>query len=271
MIKFARRYFASSTERHLLVEKLENGVVVFNLNREKQRNALSRLLVNQFEEAIHENFDTAKCVIVKSAAPSMFCAGADLKERKDMTEAEVRQFLRKMKLTFLLLENMACPTISVIDGPALGGGLELSLCTDMRVATKGAILGLPETSLAIIPGAGGTQRLPRLIGQSKAKELIFTGDRIPPEEALKIGLVNHVCDDYNLAFEKAKEIANKIGEKGPIAIKAAKQAISYGMNLDLRSGLELEDACYSKVIPTEDRLEGLKAFAEKRKPVYQGK
>ena len=120
----------------------------------------------------------------------------------------------------------------------------------MRVATKGAILGLPETSLAIIPGAGGTQRLPRLIGQSKAKELIFTGDRISPEDALKFGLVNHVCDDFDLAFAKAKEIAAKIGEKGPIAVKAAKQAISYGMNMDLRSGLELEDACYAKTIHT---------------------
>ena len=176
-----------------------------------------------------------------------------------------------MKLTFLLLENMACPTISVIDGAAMGGGLELSMCTDMRIATKGALLSLPETGLAIIPGAGGTQRLPRLVGQSKAKELIFTGDRVPPEEAVRIGLVNHVSEDYNTAFEKAKEIAGKIADKGPIAIKAAKQAISYGVNMDLRSGLELEDACYAKVIPTEDRLEALKAFGEKRKPGFKGK
>lgn len=274
MLKFARRYFTTAGaagERHLLVDKLDNGLVVFNLNRNKSRNALSRLLVTQLEEAIHENIDTAKCVILRSAVPGMFCSGADLKERKEMNEGEVRQFLRKMKLTFLLLENMACPTISVIDGAAMGGGLELSLCTDMRIATKAAQLSLPETSLAIIPGAGGTQRLPRLIGMSKAKELIFTGDRVTPEEALKIGLVNHVADDYESAFIKAKEIAGKIADKGPVAIRAAKQAISYGINVDLRSGLELEDACYAKVIPTEDRLEGLKAFAEKRKPVYQGK
>ncbi len=222
-MKIARRYFSSAAgEKHLLVEKLENGLVLLNLNREKSRNALSRLMINQLEEAIHENFDTAKCVILKSAAPGMFCAGADLKERKEMSELEVRHFLRKMKLTFLLLENMACPTISILDGPALGGGLELSLCTDIRIASKGAVLGLPETSLAIIPGAGGTQRLPRLIGQSKAKELIFTGDRISPDEALKVGLVNHVADDYEQAIIKAKEIASKIADKGPIAIKAAK-------------------------------------------------
>ena len=106
---------------------------------------------------------------------------------------------------------------------------------------------------------------------ARAKELIFTGDRVPPEEAERIGLVNNVAEDFDKAFEKAKDIAFKIGEKGPIAIKAAKQAISYGVNMDLRSGLELEDACYAKVIPTEDRLEGLKAFAEKRKPSYKGK
>ena len=201
----------------------------------------------------------------------MFCAGADLKERKDMQPEEVRAFLRKLKSTFLLFENLSCPTISVIDGACLGGGLELALCSDLRLATKTATLGLPETSLAIIPGAGGTQRLPRLIGTSKAKELIYTGDKLNGEEALRVGLVNHAEQDFDQAYNKALEIAAKIGEKGPIAIKAAKQAISYGVNVDLRSGLELEDACYAKTIPTEDRMEGLKAFAEKRKPVYKGK
>lgn len=164
-----------------------------------------------------------------------------------------------------------CPTISVIDGPALGGGCELALCTDIRVATKDALFGLPETGLAIIPGAGGTQRLPRLIGISKAKELIFTGDRVSANEALAMGLVNHVCDDFNLATEKAIEIAKKIGDKGPIAIRAAKKAIDGGEADDLRKGLEIEDKQYQKVLNTEDRLEGLKAFAEKRKPVYHGK
>lgn len=190
-----------------------------------------------------ENYE-ANCVILKSSASGMFCAGADLKERKSMSEADVRTLLRKMKLTFMLFENMSCPTISVIDGAALGGGLELALCSDMRIATSSAILGLPETSLGIIPGAGGTQRLPRLIGQSRAKELIFTADRISPEEALRIGLVNHVCSDFEKACEKALEIANKIGDRGPIAVKAAKSAISFGMNMDIKHGLDFEEACY---------------------------
>jgi len=201
----------------------------------------------------------------------MFCAGADLKERKTMNEEEVKTFVRKLRSTFSMFEQMECPTISVVDGPALGGGCELALCSDMRVATKEAIFGLPETGLAIIPGAGGTQRLSRLIGVSRAKELIFTGDRLTADQALGIGLVNHVSADFDSAIAKAKEIAAKIGEKGPIAIRAAKKAVHFGIDLDLEKGLALEDECYKMVINTEDRLEGLKAFAEKRKPVYKGK
>ncbi len=171
----------------------------------------------------------------------------------------------------MLFENIYCPTISVIDGACLGGGLELALCSDIRVATKSSTLGFPETSLAIIPGAGGTQRLPRLIGTSKAKELIYTGDKLTGEEAFKLGLVNHVESDFEAAYQRALTIAQKIGEKGPIAIKAAKQAISFGVHMDIRSALEFEGACYEKTIKTKDRLEGLRAFAEKRKPVYKGK
>jgi methylglutaconyl-CoA hydratase len=134
-------------------------------------------LIDQFYDAIHEYKD-ARCVILRSETPGMFCAGADLKERKTMDQEEVKTFVRKLRSTFTMLETMECPTISIVDGPALGGGCELALCTDLRVATAQAILGLPETGLAIIPGAGGTQRLPRLIGVSKAKELIFTGERL---------------------------------------------------------------------------------------------
>ena len=163
---------------------------------------------------------------------------------------------------------MGCPTISVIDGAALGGGTELALCTDMRIATKTSIFALPETSLAIIPGAGGTQRLTRLIGESRSKELIFTCDRLTGEQAHAIGLVNHVMEDYEAANEKAMEIAFKICEKGPIAIRAAKEAINGCEREDLKKGLEFEGECYKKVLASEDRMEGLRAFAEKRKPVY---
>ena len=201
----------------------------------------------------------------------MFCAGADLKERKQMTPEQVVSFKRDMVDTFIRFENMPCPTISVMDGPALGGGCELSLCSDMRIATESSIIGLPETGLAIIPGAGGTQRLPRLVGVALAKELIFTGRRLNAAEAYDIGLVNYVRPDHATALEKAVELATIISEKGPVAIRAAKQAISHGINMDLTSALQFEEACYAKTLHTEDRLEGLRAFAEKRKPVYTGK
>lgn len=203
--------------------------------------------------------------------PNMFCAGADLKERKAMAGDEVKQFLKDLRAAFSHLEDMGCPTISVIDGAALGGGTELALCTDMRIATKTSMFALPETSLAIIPGAGGTQRLTRLIGESRSKELIFTCDRLTGEQAHNIGLVNHVMEDYDAANDKAMEIALKICEKGPIAIRAAKEAINGCEREDLKKGLEFEGECYKKVLASEDRMEGLRAFAEKRKPVYEGK
>jgi len=173
------------------------------------------------EEAINDNLD-AHCVILKSSTPGMFCAGADLKERKDMPQHEVAAFLRRLKNTFIAFENMPCPTITVIDGSALGGGLELPLCSDIRIASKSSVIGLPETSLAIIPGAGGTQRLPRLIGASKAKELIYTAERLNGDQALSFGIINHVVENQDQGIEKAMEIANKILANGPVAVKAAK-------------------------------------------------
>ena len=262
---------AAASEPHFKAHSVEDGIVMFDMNRPKSRNALSRQLVDEFMQAISDHQKDARCVILRSSVKGMFCAGADLKERKGMSDQEVKDFLTKMRKTFTMFSQMACPTISVVDGPALGGGLELSLCSDMRVSTEQAIFGLPETGLAIIPGAGGTQRLARLIGISRAKELIFTGDRLTPEQALDIGLVNHVEADYDAAVEKALGIAKKIGSKGPIAIRAAKKAVHFGIDMDLESGLQHEQDCYQMVINTEDRLEGLRAFAEKRAPVFKGK
>jgi len=170
---------------------------------------------------------------------------------------------------FTQLEKLPMPTIAAIEGAALGGGLELALCCDLRVAGSGAKLGLPETSLGIIPGAGGTQRLPRLIGLSKAKELMFTAERIQSERALELGLVNHAVD-AGRATEKALEIAGRIAVNGPVAVRLAKQAASAGMQADVTTGMDIERGCYAQVITTKDRTEGLVAFREKRKPVYKG-
>ena len=171
------------------------------------------------------------------------------------------------------LERLPMPVIAAIDGHALGGGLEMALACDLRVAAKEAKMGLVETKLAIIPGAGGTQRLPRLVGPALAKELIFTARVINGAQAQKIGLVNDAVDQNSNgdgAFQRAVQIAQEIIPNGPIGVQMAKAAISKGIEVSLDSGLAFEGACYAQVVPTQDRLEGLKAFAEKRKPQYKG-
>jgi enoyl-CoA hydratase/carnithine racemase len=160
--------------------------------------------------------------------------------------------------------------IAAINGVALGGGTELALACDIRVASMNASMGLTETRFAIIPGAGGTQRLPRLIGRGKAKELIFTGRRVDAREALQIGLVNQIYDQ-ELLLKECQKMAAMICESGPIAIEQAKYAINYGVETDLHTGLGIESNAYWVTIPTQDRLEGLAAFQAKRKPVYKGK
>jgi enoyl-CoA hydratase/carnithine racemase len=165
---------------------------------------------------------------------------------------------------------MRKPVIAAVNGVALGGGTELAMACDIRIASMNASMGQTETRLAIIPGAGGTQRLPRLVGKGIAKELIFTGRRVGAEEALRIGLVNKICALDEL-LDEARKMAGMICETGPVAIEQAKYAINYGMETDLHTGLAIESNAYWVCIPTEDRLEGLAAFREKRKPVYKGK
>jgi methylglutaconyl-CoA hydratase len=211
---------------------------------------------------------SARVLIVESSVDRVFCAGADLKERAQMNEREVSEFVTNLRSTFARLEKLEIPTIAVINGVALGGGLELALCCDFRYASETSVLGLPETSLAIIPGAGGTQRLPRLIGASKAKELIFTARKLSGNEAFDYGLVNGVSTDPK---QLALNLARQILPNGPKAVQMAKNAIDYGLEQPIEGGLFVEKSCYAQIIPTEDRLEGLRAFREKRKPVYSGK
>jgi methylglutaconyl-CoA hydratase len=186
-----------------------------------------------------------------------------------MSQAEAGAFVEGLRGAFTELENLPMPVIAVLEGAAFGGGLELALATDLRVAGAEARMGLVETSLAIIPGAGGTQRLPRLIGISRAKELIYTARRISAGEAGSLGLVNQVVA-AGMALETALGLAREILLNGPVALRMAKQAIDRGIDMDLGSGLAIEQACYAQVIPTQDRLEGLAAFREKRKPQYKG-
>ncbi|KAJ1662307.1 hypothetical protein IW140_005987 [Coemansia sp. RSA 1813] len=259
------------------------GIVTLALNRPKAKNALSRSLVSQFRSALDEirSDPQARVVVVRSSVPGVFCAGADLKERATMSPLEVEQFLYSMKMAFKELETLPQPTIAALDGAALGGGFELSLCCDLRVAGPRALLGLPETSLAIIPGAGGTLRLTKLIGPSRTKALVFTARRFGPFPALSMGIVNDVVEasecmddkdtaDHSLGYERALGWAREILPNGPVAVRMAKRSIDHASTVDPATGLDVEQLCYAQVIPTQDRLEGLRAFKEKRKPVYKG-
>lgn len=219
-------------------------------------------------ELINQN-SYANVAMICSSVPKVFCAGADLKERVDMSESETKIFVNSLRSTFSFLEAVRIPTIAIIEGVALGGGLEMALACDIRICGDRAIMGFPETTLAIIPGAGGTQRLPRLVGKAVAKDFIFTGRRIEGEEALSVGLVNYCVPDGE-AYSKALAIARDINLKGPVAVRMAKRAINEGVETDLTSALALEEDCYDQVLSTKDRREGLAAFAEKRKPIYIG-
>lgn len=186
-----------------------------------------------------------------------------------MPVSEVAPFVDRLRATFSAMENLPMPTIAAIDGFALGGGLELALACDLRVASVDSKLGLVETKLAIIPGAGGTQRLPRLIGVPKAKELVYSARMIDGNAALAIGLTNAVSETGK-AYDKALELAREIRPRGPVALRMAKLAISRGVEVDKATGFVIEEAAYAQVIPTKDRLEALAAFKEKREPVFKG-
>lgn len=252
------------------VKKKHIGIIT--LHRPEAANAMSRSLLQslcQQINMIHEDPDI-RVVIVTGAGTKAFCAGADLKERKTMNDHEVIDTVKLIGKTVNELENMAIPTIAAINGVAFGGGLELALGCDIRIASNDTRLGLTETSLGIIPGAGGTQRLSRIVSTGQAKKLIFTAQPIDSEEAKSIGLLEEVVDDVDL-LPTVMEWAELIASNAPIAMKLAKQAINNGVELSLKEGLALEHTYYQQTIDTADRLEGLQAFAEKRKPNYVGK
>lgn len=247
------------------------GIVLLGLDRPAAKNALGRQLMAEFRQALADlRFDTAaRVVVLHSLVPGVFCAGADLKERAGMAPEETAAFVHGLRSAFTGLEDLPMPVIAALEGAAFGGGLELALAADLRVAGADAKLGLVETALAIIPGAGGTQRLPRLIGASRAKELIFTARRIGAEEAGRLGLVDRLAP-AGQALDAALALAREILPNGPLALRMAKLAVNQGLGLELGAGLAFEQACYAQVIPTKDRLEGLAAFREKRRPQYQG-
>lgn len=254
-----------------ILYEARDGVATLTLNRSQVRNAISRELLQRLEELVTAlRFDASVRVVIVTGNGPAFCAGADLKERATMTPDDVRSFLHTIGCVFEDIDKLDKAVIAAINGMALGGGLELALTADIRIAADTAKMGFPETRLAIIPGAGGTQRLPRIVGKGLAKEMIFSAEPVDAHRAEAMGLVNRVCPPDQL-LQVSRQLAATIAQSGPVAIQQAKAAIDKGLDTDLHSGLAVESKAYSVCIPTEDRLEGLRAFKEKRKPVYQGK
>jgi len=252
--------------------EIEKGIGLITLNRPEAANAMSLQLLKELNEtlvAISKNREI-RVVLITGSGEKAFCAGADLKERKTMNEQQVRETVKLIGSTVNQVEALPQPVIAVMNGVAFGGGLELALACDLRIASSEAKMGLTEVSLGIIPGAGGTQRLPRIIGVGKAKELIYTARRISANEALEIGLINSVYDK-EILLEKATELALEIAKNAPLSLIQAKVAINKGIEVDLTTGLKIVELAYNELLHTEDRLEGLVAFQEKRQPQYQGR
>ncbi|KAI0908014.1 ClpP/crotonase [Ustulina deusta] len=274
---------------------------VLELNRPAARNAISKALLAALRaeiDDVHAQYTPdgdekpgadlkgpTRALVLASAVDASFCAGADLKERRGFTQEETAQFLANLRGTFSSLSALPIPTISAISSLALGGGLELALCTHFRVLASTAVVGLPETRLGIIPGAGGTYRLPALIGLPRARDLVLTGRRVSAPEAYFLGLADRLVEVLpdaeeqrpgsnaeqgvltrarRAALAESVRLAGEICEGGPIAVRAGLQAVSWARE-------EVEDAMYQRVVKSEDRDEALEAFKEKRKPVFKGR
>lgn len=260
----------------ILQQKTDDGILILTLNRPGEMNCMNFDMIETLGNIIREsNFDMSLRVIIITGAPpsgggkASFSAGADLIERRTLSDDQVRRFIATVRGTMIAVENDRVPVIAAINGFAFGGGTELALACDLRIASTNVLMGLTETSLAIIPGGGGTQRLPRIIGIAKAKELIYTARRIDAKKALEIGLVNSVVEPEKL-MDAAMDMAKEIAKNGPIGVAQAKFAINCGSECSLGVALPLESKAYEVTIPTRDRLEALAAFAEKRKPVFKG-
>ena len=259
--------------RHLLVERSADGfVVTVTLNRPELMNAMNTAMGEDLLacfDALHRDRQ-ARAVVFTGAGDKAFCSGGDLKERNEMTDETWRaQHVIFEQAAFRVL-RCPVPVIAAVEGFALAGGCELAILSDFIVAGETAVFGVPETTLGLFPGIGGTQLLPRVLGAPLAKELIFTGRRMKADEAKAAGLINHLVPKGQ-ARARALEIATTIAANGPIAVRQAKKAIAYGAETDLETAMILAIEAYNATVVTEDRLEGVRAFNEKRKPQFKGK
>ncbi|MCK5636646.1 MAG: enoyl-CoA hydratase/isomerase family protein, partial [Thermoplasmatales archaeon] len=242
------------------------------INRPQALNALNKDTLNELSKAIDElNKDKKiKVVILTGEGDKAFIAGADIKQMANLTPLEAKEFSELGHGVLLKIENSRLIFIAAVNGFALGGGCETLVACDIAIAAKSAKIGQPEINLGVHPGFGGTQRLPRLVGRMKAKELILTGRNIDADEACKIGLVNMVVDDDKL-METSEKIAGKIASKSGIQTSFIKELVNKGIDIDLNNACSLEVSYFSSSFSTHDQKEGMKAFVEKRKPVFKDK
>jgi methylglutaconyl-CoA hydratase len=255
----------------ILVEDKPNGVVWVTLNRPDVRNALSRAVNLELQDIAHgfEQREDVRVVVLTGAGDKAFCAGADLKERKGVAASETAPYLNAIAGAIESWGEIKQPTLCLLNGSAYGGGLELAMACDFRILVDGAEVGLTEVRLGIMPGAGGSVRLPRLVGEARAKELIMLGRRIAATRAKDIGLVNEVVPRDKLG-QMADAYLADLAACAPLSVAAAKSSIERGYGRSLSEALEIERECYERTLYSEDRNEGLAAFAEGRPPRYQG-
>ncbi len=259
-----------TTAGFVRLQGMESGVRVLSMDRPPV-NALGLDLVAELEDAAARLAadDRARCLVLRSGGKH-FCAGADLKERREMSADEAKTFGGRLSSLMTAIAALPFPTIASVRGTAAGGGLELALACDLRVLAEDASVGLRETALGILPGAGGTQRLPRLIGPSRAKLWIFTARMHTAADALRDGVADAVVPADRLD-DAALELAREIAGNGPVALRLAKRAVDRGLELPIQEGLAVESECYAGVLGTEDRLEALRAFTERRPPKFTGR
>ncbi|MDP4084265.1 MAG: enoyl-CoA hydratase-related protein [Bacillota bacterium] len=251
---------------------VDENIAVITINRPKYLNALNSEVLIELSEAVDliDKDPTIRAVILTGAGEKAFVAGADISEMKSKDVLEAREFSSLGNKIFSKLEKLRMPVIAAVNGFALGGGCELAMACDLRIAGNKAKFGQPEVGLGIMPGFGGSQRLARLVGNGIAKEILYTGAMIGAERAYEIGLVNRVVDS-TVVLEEAKKMAQAIAAKSPIGISFSKKAVNEGTNMDLEHGLSLEVELFGSLFYTKDQKEGMSAFLEKRPATFQGK
>lgn len=255
-----------------LLYEVDGGIGIITINRPKALNALNGATMRELNELLDviAQDSSVKVVIITGSGEKAFVAGADITEMQSMSAVEGRNWGKLGQAVFDKLENLPQPVIAAVNGFALGGGCELAMACDIRIASDKAKFGQPEVTLGITPGFAGTQRLPRLIGKGRAKELLFTGDMIDAAEAYRIGLVNKVVPPEEL-MATAKAMAQKIMSRAPVAVQLCKAAVNEGMDMDLQSAVAYEAEVFGLCFATADQKEGMTAFIEKRKANFTGK